>query len=152
MIQFCWVSLGYHQQDIHNLPILPPVMAFVFYHVTSHPKRVPDGKMLFQFGFRIDPQNRNENDIVDGLRKTFGWGQPLTYLIGYWAEADSLSRYHDEHEEIIQQLHTLLPQGIAIIGSDYSTVHPTINGSLRLDARLQQAKQAVSQIQAFLKN
>jgi protoporphyrinogen oxidase len=141
------VSLGFRSADLPAQLTQPEDMAYVFCQRTDHPARVPAGCSLLQFGLRIAPQpGQTASALVDLLCRQFGLPQPITQAVGYWSEADPISRYDDIHTDWVNDLRANLPAGIALIGSDYSTHDPVTDGVARLDERMQQGIDAVERL------
>lgn len=132
---------------INNLPD----MAYVFIHRTEHSARVPEGYTLLQFGIRLDPTRlQSDEQIVEFICKQFALPEPLTTHVAYWSEADPVSCYDDEHTQWVNNLRQQLPEGIALVGSDYSLQAQNLNGVTRLDERIQQGIMAAKQVIATL--
>lgn len=138
------VSLGFQAEGMPERLRSIPDMAYVFQHATNYPTRVPAGHVLCQFGLRIAPHRISTfADIVRLICHTYHLPEPVTGLMSYWAEADPMSCYHDEHQAWLEQLRALLPERIALIGSDFCEHPPILNGVTRLDERIQSAQVAV---------
>jgi len=145
------VSLGYHAADVPPL-LHPPDMAYVSMQRTDHPSRVPQGGVMLQFGLRIDPQRtETSNSLVQFLTQQFDLPQPLSAHISYWAEADPISCYDDRHAAWIKNIRDKLPQGIVLIGSDYSIEAPMQRGMSNFRPRIQQGQQAAQHMRDFLR-
>jgi protoporphyrinogen oxidase len=140
------------QTDLTPETILaPPDMAYAFIQRTEHPARVPDGYSLLQFGMRIDPEHRlSQEDLIAFLCEEFYLPVPLTSHVAFWAEADPVSCYEDRHAERIQAIRAQLPDGIALVGSDYTLTPPVALGIARLEERIQQGIHAAQQVLATL--
>jgi protoporphyrinogen oxidase len=113
------VSLGFRCDDIPFPPDLPWDMAFASLHWTDHPNRVPPGHVLIQLGVRIPPNRTTPEVLVNTLREELGWPQPIVSHIGYWPEADPLTCRMPGHQENIDAIERLLPERVALVGSDY---------------------------------
>lgn len=147
------LSLGYHKQDLPD-PLIDNFLDVIypFIHVTDSPHRVPDEHLLIQVGMRVSPKARAE-DVAREIIQHFRWGaNPLLQHLNYWETADPLSCYDDEHHDNMKAIKSLLPDGIALIGSDYSEVHPMHKGVARLDDRIRQGKVAAEQVVNWLRN
>ena len=117
------VSLGYRCDDIPFPPELPWDMGFASLHWTDHPSRVPPGHVLMQLGVRV-PFNQTAPDaLVSTLRAELGWPQPVVTRVGYWPEADPLTCRMPGHQENMDAIERLLPDRVALVGSDYRAQH-----------------------------
>lgn len=147
------ILLDYHYDTIQRVSLVcktsetpenlinPSDMAFVYIHRTEHESRVPEGYSLIQFGLRIDPQRlQAPEQIIAFLREHFCLPEPLASHVGYWAEADPISCFDAEHGERMAKIRALLPEGIALIGSDYCLEAPNYQGMASLRERIQQAQ------------
>ncbi len=145
------VSLVCKTDALPSIISIPDDMAYTAIHRTSHPARVPDGYTLLQIGLRIDPKRYDTSEkMINFVCEIFNLPQPLTSHVGYWAEADPISCYDDQHPQRIQAIREQLPQGIALVGSDYSQQPPMHIGVTRLDDRIQQGIHAAHQVLATL--
>lgn len=143
------VSLGFRSNDIPAHIPNPPDMGFVFIHRTDHPSRVPAEHTLLQFGLRVAPDRVDSlEQVVTMLRDRFNLPQPTVAAMGYWAEADPVSCYHDDHATWVQAVKDKLPERVTLIGSDYSLHPPSYKGIVRLDERITQGKTAARQVLA----
>lgn len=145
------VSLVCKTDDLpENIPN-PPEMTYSFIHRTKHASRVPAGYTLLQFGIRLEPGRiESATQLVSFLCEQFNLPTPLTYHLGYWAEADPISCYDDNHSEWVHAIRAQLPQGIALIGSDYCLSAPVSLGVNRLDERIQQGISAAQAMMSIL--
>lgn len=115
------VSLGYSAPDLPRIPDeIPqgyPVTAL--YH-TAHPQRVlPDG-MTLQTSVRFDPAKGLSSDIVGELAALMGWPlNPAADHIAIWPESDPIMWVDDDHSATMRTIDQLLPDGVALAGSDY---------------------------------
>jgi len=127
-------------------------MNFPFVFSTDHVSRVPDSDhMLIQVGVRATPTSDPESIAQETIR-LYGWGtEPIVKRVHYWSEADPLSCYDDDHHENMMAIKKLMPDGVYLVGSDYSEVHPQHKGVARLDDRLRQGREAAQQAIKFLK-
>lgn len=144
------LSLGYQQGQIPENPMMPPDMAYAFIKTTIQSSRVPEGGILAQVGLRFDPARVNQESLVEHVLRDLKWPAPLVQQIDYWPEADPLSCYDDHHQERMAQIRALLPDGIALIGSDYCEDGPAQRGITRLDDRIRLACSAGQQIARHL--
>jgi len=141
------VSLGFRADEVAATLRQPPDMAYVFNQRTDNASRVPAGHVLWQFGLRVDPKRGNQaTDVIAVLRDTYDLPAPVTQLVSYWAEADPISCHDDSHWQWVQAVREKLPDGVALIGSDYCEHAPIRRGISRLDERITQGQQAAQQI------
>ncbi|HLV35642.1 MAG TPA: FAD-dependent oxidoreductase [Spirillospora sp.] len=137
------VSLGYPEGAI-PIPIEPPPDAgFAFGRWTDSEHRVPPGHVLVQVGVRYPLNRATPEQIIAELQKDMGW--PTNHVVSsvnFWPESHCLNPHHDEHEATMQAIDALLPQGVALIGSDYH--------GWRVEDRIEQGLSAARQIAAWL--
>lgn len=137
------VSLGYRLGEI-VLPIEPPPDAgFAFGRWTKCEYRVPPGYVLAQVGLRFAPGDTPPEAIVAELQKNMGW--PATHIVArvdYWPESHCLTAHDPDHNDIMNAIDALLPEGIALIGSDYR--------GIRLEDRVEQGVNAAGRIAEWL--
>lgn len=151
--------LDYHYDSLYRVSLVcqsdalpsnlttPPDMAYVFIHRTEYPSRVPDGYSLLQFGIRLDSHRvQSPDDLVNFVCKQFQLPEVFASHVGYWQEADPISCYEDEHQARVNTIREQLPQGIAVVGSDYNLENFALSGIVRLDERIQQGIDAVNQV------
>jgi protoporphyrinogen oxidase len=141
------VSLVFRSAELpDNIP-QPPDMAYVFIHRTEDNARIAAGYSLVQFGLRIAPERiESPEKLVDFLCEHFNLPEPVTYAIGFWAEADPISCYDDKHIQWVKAIRAQLPEGIALIGSDYTENAPNVKGVSYLDERIRQGQEAARQM------
>lgn len=146
------VVLGYHKRDLPDKIGEPYDINYPFLFSTDHPSRVPDSDhLLIQTSVRAN-DNANPEHAVQDVIQHFGWGEnPLLKQVHYWAEADPLSCYDDHYQDNMLAIKNLLPEGISLIGNDYSEAHPQHRGVARLDDRIRQGQQAAHQAINYLK-
>lgn len=137
------VSLGYHKRDLPERIRPPYDLMFPFILTTDQSSRVPDNNhLLIQVGVRANPTS-NPEQVTQEAIQYFRLGQnPIVQKVHYWSEADPLTCYDDDHHENIKAIHSSLPDGISLIGSDYCTVLPQHKGVSRLDDRIHQGREA----------
>ncbi|MCY3834662.1 MAG: FAD-dependent oxidoreductase [Chloroflexi bacterium] len=137
------VSLGYRKRDLPTPLETPRDETFPFVIATDQPSRVPDrGHLLIQVGFRSTADLTAEQSIRVVTQHLRARNKPLAARADYWAEADLLSDYAEDHRECIRQIRALLPAGLSLIGSDYCSEAPETAGVARLDERIQLGAQA----------
>lgn len=143
--------LDYHYDTIHRVSLVchsalvpddiinSPDMAYSFIHRTTNTSRVPEGYTLLQFGIRIDPQRlSSDSELVTFVCERFNLPEPISYHVGFWAEADPISVYDDSHTAWVKSIRAQLPDKIKLIGSDYCLEAPMVRGVNRLNERVQQ--------------
>ena len=91
------------------------------------------------------------DQIVGRVSRHFGWGAPLVSRLDYWAEADPLSCYADDHADNMRLIGAELPPGISLIGSDYCLEAPQVRGVARLDERIRAGRDAARLAVNYLK-
>jgi protoporphyrinogen oxidase len=137
------VSVVCKSSELPENLVTPGDMAYVYIHRSDDESRVPAGYSLLQFGFRIHPARlQSSEQILSFLLQQFDLPEPIAAHVGYWAEADPISCFDDGFGERLAQIRALLPEGIALIGSDYSLEAPNYQGVARLEERIQQARLA----------
>lgn len=147
------VSLGYHKRDLpDNIGTLFG-MEYPSLFVTDHPSRVPDSDhLLIQLGVRTHAHIEHDKIIKEAIAH-FGWGEnPIVKRVHYWSEADPLSCYDDDHHENMQAIQRLLPDGVYLVGSDYSEAHLPHRGVARLDDRIRQGRESAQSAINYLRN
>jgi protoporphyrinogen oxidase len=126
------LSLGYSKQVTGQLPDEPPPDYPVSYlHHVDHPERVPAGHVLIQAGVRYLPEQGVSPDVVGEFATLMGLPlNPVVERVTVWKEADPLMWLDDNHAENMQVIQQLLPDGIALAGSDYLPHRPTLQGRI----------------------
>jgi len=137
------VSLGYRKADVPAELDEIFDMCFPFKFVTDHPSRVPDSDhVLMQFGVRSQPKTAPDK-IIQEVIERYGLGDnPLVQRVQYWSEADPLSCYDDDHADNMKAIQSALPDGVYLVGSDYSETPPQNKGVARLNDRMTQGQLA----------
>ena len=137
------VSLGYRQGEI-DLPVQPPPDAgYAFDRWTASEHRVPSGHVLVQVGLRYAPGDTPPQTIIAELQKDMGW--PATHVVArvdHWPQSHCLTAHEPNHVETLNAIDALLPDGVALVGSDY-------RGYL-LEDRVEQGIAAAQKIAAWL--
>lgn len=143
------VSFGYRRADVPTIPTAPPQHSpITFIHSTTLASRVPDDGVLIQVGVHFDAKKGIPADIVNDVIQIMNWtSTPLVTQVGAWSEADPIMWQMPNHLERLRDINGLLPDGVALIGSDYI---PT-NDSPRLDERIALAKDSARKIIAWMK-
>lgn len=137
------VSLGYHKDDVPDELEDIPDMCFPFAFKTDHLSRVSDSDhVLVHVGVRAQPDTEPDN-VIREVIQGYGLGDnPLVKRVHYWSEADPLSCYDDDHADNMQAIREALPDGIYLVGSDYSDVPPQHKGVANLNDRIIQGRAA----------
>ena len=145
------LSLGYHKRDLPACIAGSYDKAFPFVLATRAAGRVPDlDHRLIQVGIR-GVADLPLDQIVGRVSRHFGWGAPLVSRLDYWAEADPLSCYADDHADNMRLIGAELPPGISLIGSDYCLEAPQVRGVARLDERIRAGRDAARLAVNYLK-
>ncbi len=146
------VSLGYHKDDAPESLEEIRDMCFPFAFMTDHPSRVPDDDhVLLQVGVRTKPTTSHE-DIINEVIQCYGLGDnPLVKRVHYWSEADPLSCYDDDHRDNMKAIREALPEGVFLVGSDYSDAPPQYKGVANLSERIVQGQSAALSAMEYLK-
>ncbi len=137
------VSLGYPQGAI-PIPLEPPPDAgFAFGRWTDSAYRVPPGHVLLQVGVRYPLNRTTPEAIIAELQNNMGWPtDPAVTHAAYWPESHCLNPHHHAHAEAMQAIDTLMPAGVALIGSDYHGEH--------IEDRVEQGRAAAQKIISWL--
>jgi protoporphyrinogen oxidase len=137
------VSLGYRKEDFPMPVVPPPDSGFAFCNWTESEYRVPPGHILIQTGLRFRPGDTPPEMIIAELQKDMDW--PRSHVVAHvthWPESHSLTAHDPHHMETMAAILTLLPEGVALVGSDY--------GGLRVENRIEQGLVAAQQIAQWL--
>lgn len=147
------VSLGYRTAEVGAVPLEPPPDFPVTYiHSLTHeqaPERVPPGYSLIQAGVRYEPNKGLSPDVVGELAALMGWPlNPTFERINIWPETEPLMWLRDDFAAKIDEIHHLLPEGVALAGSDY-----IVTGDHRptLQERYDQGIAAAGRIAAWIR-
>jgi predicted NAD/FAD-dependent oxidoreductase len=134
------MSLGYRREDVDNLtlPTSVPITCIDYLETTE---RVPSGGILIQAGLRFDPSKSQPKNPVAAFKAAMEWRAPLASRADYWGEADLIR--DAQYVEHMKAITPLMPEGTALIGSDYLP-----NDSL--SARIAQGRAAARRIVTFL--
>jgi protoporphyrinogen oxidase len=118
------VSLGYRREDVKTLEhsAAEPGGALKFMQVYDIPERMPPGHVLVRAGVRVDGV-LDKAVVVSLARSVVGDAAPVLEWVYYWAEADPLTRYLPEHADNMDAIERLLPETVALVGSDYRARH-----------------------------
>lgn len=146
------VSLGYRREDLKHIPHEPPPDYPVTYiHHLQHsdaPDRIPPGHVLLQAGVRYDPAKGLSPDVVGELAALMDWPlNPVVERVSTWSESDPLMWLRDEFAQTMDVIRHLLPDGVALAGSDY-----IVTGDHRptLQERIDQGISAAQRVMAWL--
>jgi protoporphyrinogen oxidase len=142
------LSLGYRAEDAEETRIVLDDYPISYVHAVKHPGRVPpeaQEHVLMQVGVRYDPYKGIPADLVGQVTALLGWSpSPLVERMTSWPEADPLMWLEDQHAERLEEIQHLLPEGIALAGSDYLTGRPTLQG------RFAAGQAAAQKVMAYL--
>lgn len=140
------LSLGYHKRDVGALPFDPPPNYPITYlHSLDYSERVPDDHVLIQMGIRYVPDKGLAPDIVGETAALLGWPlNPVFEHISIWPESDPIQWLDDSHAENLDIIRHLLPDGVFLIGSDYTPGRPT------LAERITQGRDAARRAASFI--
>ncbi|HEX2620484.1 MAG TPA: hypothetical protein VHL11_10060, partial [Phototrophicaceae bacterium] len=143
------LSLGYRQDSIGTIPLEPPADYPISYlHSVTHPERVPAEHVLIQAGIRYDPAKGLSPDVVGEFAALMGWElNPVVEQVTVWGEADPLMWLDDQHSEQMQIIQYLLPDDVALAGSDYIVT----DRRLTLQDRISAGQQAAQKLIRWLK-
>lgn len=151
--------LDYHYDTIQRVSLVcetkdmpqdiphPPDMAYTSIYRTEDNARIAEDHSLIQFGLRIAPERiQLPEKIIHFLCERFKLPQPVSYAMGFWAEADPISCYDDAHTQWVKDIRAQLPDRVALIGSDYTQHAPNLKGISYFDERIRQGQEAVRQM------
>jgi protoporphyrinogen oxidase len=138
------ISLGY---PIGAIPVpvqAPPDTGFAFGRWTDNPHRVPPGHVLVQIGVRFPLPRTTPENLIAELRQNLKWSaDPVVARVDFWPESHCLSAHDPEHGARMRAIDALLPDGVALIGSDYR--------GWQVEDRVEQGQQAARRIAAWLR-
>jgi protoporphyrinogen oxidase len=140
------VAVGYPSEAIRDPGrMVWGDIATAFYYTVDHPDRVPPGFSLIQMGVRFPLERTTPDVLISTLQNHLKWPQnPALVNISTWAEADPIPPHGRNFRENMVTLESLLPEGIAIAGSDF-------NG-LGLADRIAGGRKAARKIAAYLES
>ncbi len=144
------LSLGYERGAHLPHTLLPPDMAYIYYHTCEHPARAPHGGLIAQVGIRLSHPYHETETLVERLHQDLGWPRPATARADFWPTADPLSCYDDQHIARMAAIRALLPDGIQLIGNDYALQPPASRGVYHLADRLADGREAARRIHTWL--
>ncbi|MBI5668919.1 MAG: FAD-dependent oxidoreductase [Chloroflexi bacterium] len=138
------VSLGFRRADVPLIERRIWDMGLPFFYELEHPSRVPPESTLFHIGVRYPLPRTTPEALIATLQTELEWPKPpLVSWVTYWPEADPIPPHTAAFREDMAALMRLLPDGMALIGSDY-------NG-LGLGERFAAGVAAARQMAAFLR-
>ncbi len=111
---------GWSVEAIARAPGVKFAQAFLH---DAMPDRVPPGTMLVRLGLRLSESLPTPEAAVTAARALVP-AVPLVAWAHYWAEGDSLSRHLPEQAAVMDAVEGALPEGAAIVGSDYRALRP----------------------------
>ncbi|MBZ0278807.1 MAG: FAD-dependent oxidoreductase, partial [Anaerolineae bacterium] len=114
-------------------------MAVAYFYETDHPDRTPPDHRLIHLGVRLKPEQTTTEALLALLKERFRLPEISASLVAHWPDADSLAVR--ERAALASTLNGLLPEGIALVGSDY------VAGGLA--ERVEQGREAARQIAAW---
>ncbi|GAB4515496.1 MAG: hypothetical protein OHK0046_19110 [Anaerolineae bacterium] len=135
------IAMGYPMQaDVST--VLPEDYPLTYIQQTRQPERVPEGGLLLQTGLRVAPHDVPQ-DPVGEIAALMDWPlNPAVDHIATWTESDPVMWRDPNHTQNMHAIHHLLPERVALIGSDYiPTAEPP-----RLDERWRQGIAAVERV------
>ncbi len=117
-------------------------MAVAYYYETDHPDRVPSDGLLIQLGLRFQAgQIPTPDELITMLQSRLNLPEIVTNVVTHWPEADPLAHLSAGYEANMRTIETLLPPGVALIGSDYRQTD--------LVGRVEQGRAAARRIAAW---
>jgi len=138
------LSLGYRKADLPMPPRFPWDMAVPFYSWTDDPHRVPADHILLHVGLRFPLEKTTPEALIQTIHEQVkAGGEPVVTHVDFWPEADPLPPHTAGFAEKMTALESLLPERIALAGSDYH--------GLSLDARIASGRKAAQKIAAAWK-
>jgi protoporphyrinogen oxidase len=137
------VSLGYRCDEMKYPPELPWDMAIASFHWTDHPSRVPSDHLLLQLGIRIPRERATPEALLHTLQTELNWPTPVVTRVDTWPEADPLTCLMPGHEANMDAIEHLLPDGVALVGSDYRAQN--------LEERVMQGREAARKVGDWLR-
>jgi hypothetical protein len=144
------VSVGYCIDDPAVLATSPPGdSSIIDVQSLVHAGRVPREGIILQAALRLDPEVGfpEEQALVDQAVATMAWPEkPIAQHIGAWSESDPVMFRDDDFIDLLAEVNHLLPDRVALIGSDYiPSKHPP-----GLDQRIRQGVDAAQRVARLL--
>ncbi|GAB1421311.1 hypothetical protein MASR2M15_14680 [Anaerolineales bacterium] len=134
------VNLIYEEEKGQIPDSMPPSMDIPFLYWTDSAYRVAAGHLLMQLGVRVF-DHFNEVQILESIRRSFGFEHAPVYShMSLWREADLMSPLGSDHGQQMEAIKQLLPEGIAICGSDFRQNPSFPKGLGRVMSRIEEAQ------------
>lgn len=141
-----YVSMAYKHRDVPYIPDTPPDdYPLTFIHHTDQPERVRKNHVLIQLGVRFEGEP--DAQLPWEIAALFGWSfTPLAQRIHVWSESNPVMWRDPNHADNMRHIQHLLPQGVALAGSDYiATGAPP-----RLDERIKSGQAAARRVLDYI--
>ncbi|GIL12627.1 MAG: hypothetical protein BroJett038_13470 [Chloroflexota bacterium] len=137
------VSLGCRREQIGAPGRRLWDMGLPFYYEIEHSCRAPAGCVLVHAGVRFALPQTTPQAVIAALQTQLDWpDNPLVSWVTYWPEADPLPPHTPGFRDRMAALRRLLPERVALVGSDYD--------GLGLNERVAAGRSAARQIAAGL--
>ena len=144
------VALGVRKRETPSTLPTASSLGFSCLHSTDQPGRVSDHDHLLIQVTLPAAAGRQPADIVRQVTDRLG----ITSAPIVWralATEEAVSIHDQDHPGNMRQLRALLPDGIALVGSDYLLQPPPQPGLAQLAQRLQAGRQAANDAHDFVK-
>lgn len=144
-----YVSLGYVSLPAPGLnPDIPDGYPLTRIAMCDQGGRVPTGGLIVQAGLRFEPMQGLPADPVGEITALMGWPpNPDADHVHHWPESDPVMWRDADHVDVMRNVRSQLPQGVALAGSDYiASAHPPT-----LDERILSGINAASQVMRWLR-
>jgi protoporphyrinogen oxidase len=140
------VSLGYQHDEIQSIDY-PAESPITYVYQTDLLRRVPAHHLLLQVGVHFDPSQGIPPTLARDVTKWMGWNAaPTVERITAWSESDPIAWRNPAHSANIDAIRALLPDGIALAGSDYVAA----NRPPTLQDRITQGQDAARRVAKWL--
>lgn len=140
------LSLGYHLPPEELSTTIPDGYPITGIQAVSRSPRTPSGATLIQVALRF-ASDELPADPVGELAALMGWPlNPVVDHIAAWPESDPLMWRDPSHSENMLTIQQMLPEHIALVGSDYLAG----DKAPRLDDRVRAGVDAARKIAALL--
>lgn len=138
------ISIGLERGQT-ELPDTPPEdYGITHWHWTTSPARVPAGHALLQAGLRLRVEDDAPAELALQLAAAMRWPlNPPLARVDYWPTADPLTIHTPEHDANMDAIERLLPERVALAGSDYR--------AKRFEQRIEQGRAAARRVIEALK-
>lgn len=141
------LSMGYHQQTVIHLDIPEDSPISAVKHITRG-KRLPSGGWIGQVALRMAEHDLPQDPIGE-VAMALNWDiNPDADHIATWETSDPCMWRDEAHIRNMTTIQHLLPDGVALAGSDYI---PT-NRPPRLDERIRMGIEASRRVMTYLHN